>query len=263
MKLSHTVLGVGTLSTLMAFAASASAQTNADGTMSVNGSARVNAPTSTAANGGSGVAPPNQAPPVVLPPSVSDNDARPAVATPTVPVGGVISQAGIGGTTGYGRVGVIELGGSIGLTSAGNLLQFNIEPSVGWFFVDNLQLSARVGFNYSRTGSSTDPVTMMNVPESSAAALTVLIEPSYHLPFNRSIFAFLGLGMGLAYASGPGAGFAFAPRLGMNFMLGRSGILTPSFNFAYSTSRVISTSDGVFTSGNTSLGFNVGYTIML
>lgn len=241
MNLSHLVFGMGVLAASTTLSSVASAQTgsNMSTGAAVGGSVQV----------GTGT------PPAALPPSRSDNDPAPRVAAPMVPAGGVVSQAGIGGSTAYGRPGVVELGGSIGLTLAGDLTQFNISPSVGWFFTDNLQLSGIVGFNYSSTttaGVST-----------SASSLNVLVEPSYHLPLTQSLFAFLGVGVGLGYADGPGAGFALAPRLGMNIMVGRSGILTPALQFVYSTSQVINTPQGTLIGGSTSFGLNVGYTVML
>ena len=241
MNLSHLVFGMGVLAASTTLSSVANAQTgsNMSTGATVSGNVQVGVGT----------------PPAALPPSRSDNDPAPRVAAPMVPAGGVVSQAGIGGSTAYGRPGVVELGGSIGLTLAGDLTQFNISPSVGWFFTDNLQLSGIVGFNYSSTttaGVST-----------SASSLNVLVEPSYHLPLTQSLFAFLGVGVGLGYADGPGAGFALAPRLGMNIMVGRSGILTPALQFVYSTSEVLRTPQGTFIGGNTSFGLNVGYTVML
>lgn len=242
MKYSQLILGMGVMASVTAASAVSFAQTGGNtstGPVVEQRTVQV----------GSGTTP------AALPPSRSDNDPAPPVAAPVAAAGGMVSQAGIGGSTAYGRPGVVELGGSIGLTLAGELTQFNVSPSVGWFFTDNLQLSGIVGFNYSST-------TTAGV-SSSASSLNVLVEPSYHLPLNRSLFAFLGLGVGLGYADGPGAGFALAPRLGMNIMVGRSGILSPALTFVYSTSEVLRTPQGTFIGGNTSFGINVGYTVML
>lgn len=241
MKFSQVVFAMGVMASVTALSSASFAQTgsNVSTGAAVSGNVQV----------GSGT------PPAALPPSRSDTDPAPPVAAPLVPAGGMVSQAGIGGSTAYGRPGVVELGGSIGLTLAGELTQFNISPTVGWFFADNLQLSGIVGFNYSNTTT--------NGVSTSASSLNVLVEPSYHLPINQSLFAFLGLGVGLGYADGPGAGFALAPRLGMNIMVGRSGILTPALQFVYSTSEVLRTPQGTFIGGNTSFGLNVGYTVML
>ena len=52
-----------------------------------------------------------------LPAPQSDHDVQPEVATPAaqLPPGGVVEQAGVGGVVGYGRAGVLELGGAAGL----------------------------------------------------------------------------------------------------------------------------------------------------
>ena len=147
---------------------------------------------------------------------------------------------------------------------SGDNRQLTLAPSIGWFFVDNLELSGIIGFNYASTSATVGGVTQ----SSSASSLNVLVEPSYHLPFSRSLFAFLGLGLGLAYNSRDGAGFALAPRLGMNIMIGRSGILSPALQFVYSTTNLNVPAPGAVATNttqavNTSFGINVGYTIML
>lgn len=185
-----------------------------------------------------------------LPPPQSDNDPRPPVAKPEGGDAMITEQAGIGGTQAYGRTGVLELGGSLGLNKATDFTQFNATPSIGWFFMDNVQLSVLLGFNYIDAGGE------------SSTLFTGLLEPSLHIPLNNSTFVFGGVGFGGAYASDPGAGFAVSPRLGMNFMVGRSGILTPSLHFNYSTSEVIQTNQGQLLAVSTSYGLNVGYTVM-
>ncbi len=78
-----------------------------------------------------------------LPPSQSDHDVQPPVASPgAAAAGGIVSQAGVGGLIGYGRAGVLELGGSAGFTFASDYRNLNIAPSIGWFVADNLELSA-------------------------------------------------------------------------------------------------------------------------
>ncbi|HEY0192162.1 MAG TPA: hypothetical protein VGC42_13670, partial [Kofleriaceae bacterium] len=79
-----------------------------------------------------------------LPKAQSDHDKAPPVAEAGVdlPKGGIISQAGIGGNVAYGRAGVLELGGSAGLSWATNYRNINFSPSVGWFIADDIQLSA-------------------------------------------------------------------------------------------------------------------------
>jgi len=191
-----------------------------------------------------------------LPPPRSDHDPQPPVPAPTIPETGVTRQAGVGGTQAYARAGVLELGGSAGFAAASNYTRFELSPSFGLFVVDNLELSLLTGFNYFRIGASD------NNPTSSATELKALIEPSFHLPFSQVAFGFLGLGAGANYITGHSAGFALQPRLGANFLIGRSGVLTPSLNVAYSTVDAIRTPAGTLLAVQTSYGVNIGYTVM-
>ena len=190
-----------------------------------------------------------------LPESASDDDPAPPVATPGTPTGMVVKQAGVGGQVGYGRAGVLELGGSAGFTAASDFTNVNITPSIGWFVADNLQLSGRLSFTYVSTendqGGNED-----------GSITTVLVEPSYHLPFNRSVFGFIGMGLGGAHVTGPGLGFALAPRVGANLMVGRSGVLTPALSWQYTTHETMETEAGALLVVSSAVMANIGYTVM-
>lgn len=192
-------------------------------------------------------APPNDGD---LPPVKSDNDPQPEVPTPGVPPGGFVEQAGVGGQVGYARAGVLELGGAAGFTAGGGMTQINVAPSIGWFVTDNLELTGIFDIAYAST--ETEDGTLV----------TLLAEPSYHLPFNRTMFGFFGLGVGTSYVQGPGMAFAMAPRLGGNFLVGRSGILTPSVSWQYNTHDTMDTSQGVLLQVSSAIRANVGYTVM-
>lgn len=190
-----------------------------------------------------------------LPPPRSDNDPQPEVPAVGVPPGGIVRQAGVGGPVGYARAGVLELGGSAGFAFASDYRNVNVSPTIGWFLVDNLELSAILSISNIETG------------DQSATLWSALVEPSYHVPFNRSVFGFLGFGVGAAYVSGPGAGFAIAPRVGANLMVGRSGVLTPSIAYEYATVSTDDESNGTtedvtLVALTSTLRFNVGYTAM-
>jgi len=191
-----------------------------------------------------------------LPPPRSDNDPRPPAPAATIPDTGVTKQAGIGGTQAYARAGVLELGGSGGFSAASNYTRFSLSPSIGLFMVDNVELSLLTAFEYFRVGA-TDTSSSAHATEFKA-----LIEPSFHLPFSEVAFGFLGLGAGIGYVTGGDAGFALQPRLGANFLIGRSGVLTPSFTVAYSTVDAIRTPAGTILAVQTSYGMNIGYTVM-
>jgi hypothetical protein len=188
-----------------------------------------------------------------LPKPQSSHDPAPPVASPSVslPPGGVVEQAGVGGVVGYGRPGVLELGGSFGLTLASGIRDMNLSPSLGWFVADNLELSAIASVANVKAG------------DQDATVWSALVEPSYHLPFNRTMFGFLGMGLGAAYEQKLGAGLAVAPRIGANFLVGRSGILTPALSYEYITHSATDTqSDVTMVAVTSALRVNVGYTAM-
>lgn len=215
------------------------------------------APSSTNDNTGT---PNRTAPPTPtgqLPPAQSTHDEAPPVPIPSVPgVMPPVEQAGVGSTVGYGRAGVLELGGFFGLNAAQNVRDLNFSPQVGWFLVDNLELSAIASVANLKSGM--DETTMWSA----------LLEPSLHLPFNREIFGFVGMGVGAAYISNLGTGLAVAPRIGMNMMIGRSGILSPSLTYEYTTHNTSATvnsngtQDVTLVAISSALRVNVGYTVM-
>ena len=192
-----------------------------------------------------------------LPPPQSDTDTQPPVASPdvTLPPGGLVEQAGVGGVVGYGRPGVLELGGSAGLMIAPDFRTVNFSPSIGWFVADNLELSGILG------------VSNVKANDEEATVWTALVEPSYHLPFNRTTFGFMGMGIGAAYEHQLGTGLAVAPRIGANILVGRSGVLTPSLSYEYTTHDVNTVQSGdmrdvTLVSVSSALRINVGYTAM-
>jgi len=198
-------------------------------------------------------------PPQNLPAPRSDNDPKPLAPAPTVAATGVTEQAGIGGTQAYARAGVLELGGFANLTSAKDYLSIGFNPTIGYFFMDNVEISAIVGVSYAKqtVGSASVRQTVV----------TALAEPSVHIPFTQSLYGFLGVGFGVASQSsspGPdaGAGFAIAPRLGLNIMVGRSGILTPALQGIYQTTEAVSTPQGAVVAVKSSFGLQAGYTVM-
>ena len=178
----------------------------------------------------------------------------PAPVTPAAPSGGLVSQAGVGGPVGYGSRGVLELGGSAGLTIATDMRNINVAPQIGWFVADNLQLSALLNLAYIDLGNG-----------GASTLASALAEPSYHMPFNGHVFGFLGVGVGGSYISDLGGGFAVAPRIGTNVLVGRSGILTPSLSWQYTTHDVdvdAAEGDTAVLAVSSALRVNIGYTVM-
>ncbi len=186
-----------------------------------------------------------------LPESQSDDDIAPKVAAVGMPEGGLVRQAGIGGVIGYGRAGVMELGGSAGFAFASDYRELSFAPMIGYFVADNLEMSGIVS------------VSNIKADAGSATLWSALAEPSYHVPFNRSAFGFAGLGVGASHVSGLGTGFALAPRLGLNLMVGRSAVLTPAFMYQYTTINSEMNAAGTTVVALTSaVKFNVSFTAM-
>ena len=195
------------------------------------------------------------APSEALPAPRSDNDAQPPVAAPMAPGVGVTAQAGVGGTQAYGRAGVLELGGNAGFNLSSKTSRVEVAPFIGLFIADNLEISAIAAFTRLSVEDATGK-------SNSNTEFRLLLEPSYHLPFSETLFGFFGLGAGVAY-NGDDFGFALAPRLGLNILIGRSGILTPSLGVQYSSVDAVTLPGGGAVIGvQTSYGMNIGYTVM-
>jgi hypothetical protein len=162
----------------------------------------------------------------------------------------IARNAGVGGEVAYAQRGVIEIGGSAVLSGAANFTRIGLNPRVGWFFQDNLALSAILGINH------------ISSPDADATFLSLLAEPSAHVEMDDGIFGFLAVGAGVSYARGAGFGLAVAPRLGLRFLVGRSGIVTPALHVQYNTQAGITTPHGSLLRVRTGYGLGVDFSIM-
>jgi hypothetical protein len=182
----------------------------------------------------------------------SDNDPVPTAPSVGSPNTGVTAQAGIGGSQAYARAGVMELGGSASFSSATDITEFEVAPSIGWFFMDNWQISAIASWSYAKVADTSNHVIML------------LLEPSFHVPFNDLVFGFVGVGAGLSHQSASDAdiGFAVAPRVGAKWLVGRSGMLTTDVRMTFATNDLIQTSRGTLLTVDSAVGVGVGYTVL-
>lgn len=162
-------------------------------------------------------------------PRAEDTSEQPDPPVPEIPdpIEDSYRYAGVGSDIAYGEAGVIEAGGSMAFSSTGLSTAFAIDPMVGYFIYDNIELSAILGARY------------LNVEGGSETRLSLMLEPSLHYPLTDQIFLAGGLGLGVATAS-PGlnandditVGFAMAPRIGTQFLVGRSGLLNLGARYA-------------------------------
>lgn len=137
----------------------------------------------------------------------------------------VAKNAGVGSDLAYASKSVVEVGGALALRHQSKTTLFRVSPSIGYFFVDNLELTLFPEVTVTHIAADGD--------EAGEGAQTdwtigVVLEPSYHLPFNDRLFAFAGLGVGLNFAEDPTVDLLFRPRLGLDILVGRSGIFRPA-----------------------------------
>jgi len=178
-------------------------------------------------------------------------EAPPVTAAPTV-----VQQAGAGSGSPYAQLGTFEAGASAGLTVASNLRDVNLSPSLGYFMGDNFEVSGILGVSNVKAGNE------------SSTVWSALVEPSFHFPLNRELFGFIGVGVGGAYINSLGTALAVAPRVGMNFIVGKSGVLSPSLSYEYTMHDTMTakaadgTTDVTLLAVSSALRANIGYTVM-
>lgn len=169
-------------------------------------------------------------------------------------------QAGTGGDVAYASKGVVEIGGHGTAEVAGDFTNISIRPFAGWFLADNFQLSGILELAWSQV-DYTDPLTDESSSESSTL-FGLYAEPSYHLPFSERTLGFLGVGLGPTYDSQE-FGFSVRPRLGLDLLVGRSGIFRPALEVTYSTVDVVSRNNQNLVGVSTTYGISFGFSTML
>jgi hypothetical protein len=134
--------------------------------------------------------------------------------------------AGVGSGVAYASRGVAEAGGALSFSVANDVLAFAADPMIGYFVLDNFQLSGILGYRH------------VGVEDDSSNQFSLMIEPSVHLPINNSLFWLGGIGAGAVLADNidndpdVDAGAALAPRTGIQILVGRSGLV--NFGARYS-----------------------------
>ena len=148
----------------------------------------------------------------------------------------------MGSPLSYASQSVVELGGMLALTHASQTTVFRIAPVLGYFIYDNLELSLF------------PELSVIDVDGNSDVTVGAMLEPSYHVSLNDAdtFFGFLGFGVGFRYSDDPGVDFALRPRIGVDILVGRSGILKPAAFLD------IGVNDGL-----TQGGFEASFTVML
>jgi hypothetical protein len=164
---------------------------------------------------------------------------------------GIHRQAGTGSSIAFAEAGVVEIGGagSFDTSSAGTVVA--LRPSIGWFFIDNFAVSAILEMRYAKPDMA-----------ESVTAFGLFGEPSFHLPVSKRTLPFLGVGFGVAYNE-EDVGFAMRPRLGVDLLIGRSGVLRPALDFTWSTTDIVTRGGETLVGVKSALGVSFGYHVML
>ena len=164
----------------------------------------------------------------------------------------------MGSKIAYSEVGVAEAGGSLSFSTSQDVMSFSMDPTIGYFLFDNVELAGTFGVRH------------ISLEDEASNQFSLVAEPSLHLPINDGLFWFGGVGLGAALTdtsqSDANVGFAFAPRTGLQVLMGRSGLL----NLGARYSAVFSDVDGKVTpaGGETVVAFvntfdiQAGYTVM-
>lgn len=120
----------------------------------------------------------------------------------------------------FGSKGTFEVGGAVSADWTPDLFVLDVGPRFGYFIVDRWELSAifDVIYENARNPDGTRTGTLFN---------DGLLEPSYHPPLSESIAAMGGLGVGYRRENEHTL-FELAPRVGLNFLVGSSAVLTPA-----------------------------------
>ncbi len=150
----------------------------------------------------------------------------------------------------YAEHNVFELGGSVSLVRANAFTQIGAIPTFGWFLIDYVQLSLLPSVEYVKTAKS---------PAKSRFA--TLVETSFHVHVGGPVFAFFGAGTGVVYEKDTGAGLAIAPRLGLNFLIGGSGVLKLALSYVYTATKRTAIEDGSTDPHTSTFAFQMGCTV--
>lgn len=149
------------------------------------------------------------------------------------------------GRPAYGQKGAVELGGSLGMNWTNDSFALDVSPTVGYFLLDRVELSALLRISYEDQEDD-------NGQRESVKSGAFVIEPSYHLPVREEVFVLAGLGFGVGHDD-EDFDLEFIPRVGLNVGIDLVGVVTPSLKMP-----ILIDNDGT----SAGLGFEVGYSVV-
>lgn len=174
-----------------------------------------------------------------------------AGATAAVPAAMTAAAGAPGGGAGperkplaYAQAKLIEVGGAMALTHDSETTAFRLMPSIGYFIVEKFEISLL------------PELRLLHVDDAAGGAHDVSIgaavETSYHVRMTDLAFVSGGVGLGVRYAKDPQFSTFLRTRLGLDVLLGGTGIFKPAVFL-----------DMGFSDGVTAGGLEAGFTLML
>jgi hypothetical protein len=182
---------------------------------------------------------PDPAPPV---PTVLEHGPRDARMT-------VVEQAGVGGPLSYGTATVLEVGGAGSMSFAGKHLYLRMVPFVAWFVLDGLQLSYLHEIYVTKQNSRY------------RVATAPMLGASAHFRLTDRLLIATGPECGALY-NGDEWGVLARIKLGLDILVGRSGVLHPSIYGAWASVDTIDAGGTTVFGQHVSLGFDIAYAAM-
>ena len=193
-----------------------------------------------------------------------DDDVNEAVATPDpsprVPVPfeerpseteiDVVEQAGVGGPVAYAEAGVLEVGGAGGLLIADDVVVARLAPFMGLFVFDGLQLTL-INEIFVSGGRGTDV----------RVSVFALGEPSLHVRLNDRTLVMFGVAAGLLF-NGDDFGVAIRPRVGVDVLIGRSGLLRPAFVMTWGSKDLVELGGALLEDERLTFGLELAYSAL-
>jgi hypothetical protein len=157
----------------------------------------------------------------------------------------VIEQAGVGGPLAFGSAGVLEVGGSGALIASSDYIMAKLGPTIGWFVYDGVELA----YTHEVYGGTET--------HGFGLASFAVIDVSVHMRINDRLLGFVGLGPGLSY-NGDTAGVGGKGRLGLDVLVGRSGLFRPAAFYTLTSNRLVDLR-GTATNHNWQYGLELEY----
>lgn len=162
----------------------------------------------------------------------------------------VIEQAGVGGTVPYGRQNTLEVGGTGSIHYADTGFFGRLSPYAGWFVIDGVELTY-----------ANDFTVLVRDDDQILFSLAVTLEASVHIPLIDRLWLAIGCAGGVLY-DGNEAGGIVTGRLGIDNLVGRSGMLHVSALATYASSDLAGPTATAEQETHWRVGAEIGYSVL-